>query len=83
MRKLQQLSMAVVLTLMLATGAFAGIMQTGATSPAPPDPPSATAPGIMQTGITQTPSDQQNSAAPSDALAEVALNLLQSVLSLF
>jgi hypothetical protein len=77
MRKLQQLSMAVVLTLMLATGALAGIIQTPA-APPPPDPPSATAPGIIH-----TPSDQQNSAAPSEAFAEATLNLLQSLLSVF
>jgi hypothetical protein len=78
MKQLKQLSMVVVLTLMLATGAFAGIIQTGAASPAPPEPPPATEPGIIQTGI-QTPSDQQNSAGPSIAFAEVALNLLLSV----
>jgi hypothetical protein len=80
MRKLQKLSMAAVLTLMLATGAFAGIIQTGEAPPAPPDPP---APGIIQTGIAQTPSDPQNSPAPSDALAEIALSLLQDMLSVF
>lgn len=81
MRKLKQLSMAVALTLMLTTGAFAGIMETGAPSPAPP--PSAATAGIIQTGIIQTPSDQQNSVGTSNAFAEVALNLLQSVLSAF
>ena len=73
MKKFKQLSMALVLTLMLNLSGFAGIMQTGAPSPAP-----ATAPGIME-----TPSDQQNSAASNNAFAEVALTLLQSVLSVF
>ncbi|HEY6802937.1 MAG TPA: hypothetical protein VI306_05090 [Pyrinomonadaceae bacterium] len=79
MKKLKLLSMAVVLTLMMATGVFAGIIQTGAASP---EPPPSTDPGIIQTGI-QTPSDQQYSAGPSDAFAEVAMNLLQGVLSVF
>jgi hypothetical protein len=79
MRKLKQLSMALVLTFMLTTGVFAGIMETGAPSPAPSP---ATA-GIIQTGIIQTQSDQQNSTGPSNAFAEVALSLLQSVLSAF
>jgi hypothetical protein len=80
MRQLQQLSMAVVLSAMLATGAFAGIIQTPVAPPAPA-PPSATATGIIQTGI-QTPSDQQN-LSPSEAFAEATVNLLRSLLSVF
>ncbi len=75
MRRLQQLSMAAVLTLMLATGALAGIMET---------PPSPAAPPATATGTVETaPSDQQASAVPSESVAEVALNLLQSALSMF
>jgi hypothetical protein len=79
MRKLKQLSMVVLLMLMLATGTFAGIIQTGAASP---EPPPTTDPGIIQTG-SPTPSDQQNSPTPSDTFEGVALNLLQSLLSVF
>ena len=75
MRRLQQLSMAALLTLILATGALAGIMET---PPAPAAPP-ATAAGTIET----VPSDQQASAVPSELVAEVALNLLQSALSMF
>lgn len=75
MRKLQQLSMAAVLTLMLATGALAGIMET----PPAPDAQPATAPGIMET----PPSTQQDSGVPSESVTVVALNLLQSALSMF
>jgi PKD domain len=53
MRKLRQLSTAVVFALMLANGAFAGIIGTGPEPP--PEPPSATAPGIIGT----VPSDAQ------------------------
>jgi hypothetical protein len=77
MRKLRQLSMAVMLTLVLATCAFAGIIGGGPEPP--PAPPSATA-----TGITDTPpSDAQPVAAPSDLVVDIALNLLQSVLLAF
>lgn len=82
MKKLQRFTIAVVLTLALSASAFAGDIWLGKAPPPPPEPPSATAPGIIHTGI-QTPSEQQNSAAPSEAFAEIALNLLQSLLSVF
>ena len=77
MRKLRQLSMAVVFALMLANGAFAGTIGTGPEPP--PEPPSATAPGTIGTG----PSDAQPEVMATDPIVDVALNLLQSVLSLF
>ena len=77
MRRLRQLSMAVVLTLMLGTYALAGII--GSMPEPPPEPPSATAPGIIDT----PPSGAQPVAAATDPVVDVALNLLQSVLSLF
>ena len=75
MRRLQQLSMAAVLTLILATGALAGIMET----PPAPEAPPATATGTVET----VPSDQQASAVSSESATEVALDLLQSALSMF
>ncbi|HMG75289.1 MAG TPA: hypothetical protein VK582_17460 [Pyrinomonadaceae bacterium] len=78
MRKLRQLSVAVVLTFALSASAFAGIIGTSPDAP-PLEPPSATATGIVGTG----PSDGQPVAAPSNPVADVALNLLQSVLSVF
>jgi hypothetical protein len=77
MRKLRQLSLAVVFALMLANGAFAGIIGTGPEPP--PEPPSASAPGSIGTA----PSDAQPEVVASDPFVDVALNLLQSVLSLF
>ncbi len=56
-------------------GDSASIMET---PPAPAAPP-ATATGTVET----VPSDQQASAVPSESIAEVALNLLQSALSMF
>ncbi len=76
MRRLQQLSVAAVLTLMLTTGALAGIMET----PPAPEAPPATATGTVETAA---PSDQQASAVPRESVAEVALNLLQTALSMF
>ena len=78
MRKLRQLSVAVVLTLALSASAFAGTIGTSPEAP-PPEPPSATATGIIGTG----PSDAQPVAATSDPVVEVALSLLQSVLLAF
>lgn len=82
MRRLQRLSIAAVLTLMLATAALAGIMETPpGTIDTPPEPQAAS---VTSTGITDTPpSNQQNSASSSESVATVALNLLQSVLSVF
>lgn len=77
MRRLRRLSMAVVFAAMLANGAFAGIIGTGPEPP--PEPPSATAPGSIDTG----PSDAQPEVVATDPIVDVALNLLQSVLSLF
>jgi hypothetical protein len=84
MKTLKQLSMALVLTLMLGTGALAGIIQTGEASPEPPestpatapDSASAVAPGIIQTGAP-------TQASTSTSVAEIALSVLQSVLSGF
>jgi hypothetical protein len=77
MRRLRQLSMAVLLTLMLGTSALAGTIDT---PPAPaPEPPSATATGIIEC----PPSDAQPVAAPTDPVVDIVLNLLQSALSLF
>jgi hypothetical protein len=80
MRKLRQLSIAVLLSLMLGAPAFAGIVDC---PPAPAPPPSATATATL-TGIVETaPSDVQPVTPATDPLVDVALNLLQSALSLF
>ena len=76
MRKLRQLSMALMLTLVLATCAFAGIIGTGPEPP--PEPASAPA-----TGTIETPPTTQSVAEPSDPVVDVALSLLQSVLLAF
>ena len=78
MKKLQQLCAAVLFTLVLTTATFAGDIHTGgAPQPPPPDQSSATAPGDLATGGTQ------NSQATSDSVANIVLNLLQTILSTF
>ena len=77
MRKLQRLSIALVLTLAFAAGAFGGIIGC---PPEPPPPPSADATGIIGT----VPGDTQPAAAPTDhPIVNIALGLLQNVLLVF
>ncbi len=81
MRKLRQLSVAVVFTLALSVSAFAGIIGGGPEPPpAPTEPPSATA---TATGTIETPPTTQLVAEPSNPVVDVALSLLQSVLLAF
>ncbi len=81
MRKVRKLSMAAVLTLMLCTCALAGTIETppGTIETPPAPPPSASATGIIDT----PPSAAQPVAAPTDSVVAVALNLMQSALTLF
>lgn len=76
MKRLKQLSMAVVLTLMFALSAFAGDIQIPAPAPPPPGASSEMAPGEIHIGVNSP-------AAPGDSVTEVALNILQSLLSVF
>ncbi|MDQ3753543.1 MAG: hypothetical protein M3371_02290 [Acidobacteriota bacterium] len=78
MKTLRQFCAAAVLTCVLTLSAYPGEMSTGKTPP--PPPPSATSAGEMSTGISMT--ETANSEAV-DPIAEAALMLLQSILSLF
>jgi len=78
MRRLRQLSMTVFLTLTLGTYAFAGIIDTPPTPAPPPEPPSASATGTIST----VPSYAQPEAPATDLVVDIALDLMQSVLSL-
>jgi hypothetical protein len=69
MKNIQQLCGTVVLICVLTLSAFAGQIQTGIIDP----PPSTTADGQIQTGSSET----------LDLNTQIALNLLQSVMSLF
>lgn len=90
MRNLRTLCAAVVLMLALTAPAFAGTMATGVTQPQPApqgvistgvtDSPSTQ--GTMATGVTNQESAEDGATAPA-SVTEIALTLLQSVLSLF
>ncbi len=80
MKKLQQLCMAGVFTLVLTTATFAGDISTpGITQPPPPGESSTIAPGDIATPGRGT----QNPQAMSVSVADIALNLLQTMLSVF
>lgn len=79
MRKLRKISIAVVLALMLAPSALAGITDT---PPAPVPPPELPSTSAMET-IETPPSSAQPVTLTNDPLVDVALNLLQGALSLF
>jgi len=79
MKKLKQLSLATALTFMLKTGAFAGTIDTPAVPPPPPDSSSS----MATPGDIEIPGVTQNPGLASDSVTEVALGLLQSVLSVF
>lgn len=78
MKKLKQLCVAAVFTLVLATATLAGDIQTPGVTQQPPNEPSATILG----GIESVPSGQ-NPEAISDSVANIALSLLQTLLSVF
>ncbi len=80
MKKLKQLSLATALMFMLATGAFAGTIDCPAV---PPSPPPDSSSSIATPGDMETPGVTQGPGLASDSVTEVALSLLQSVLSVF
>jgi len=81
MKNLRRLCGAVVFTLALTIPAFAGDIQTPLAPPQPTQ--SATAQGDIQTTVTGQAETGSSEATASDSATEIALNLLQSVLSLF
>ncbi len=80
MTNLRRISVAVVLTFVLAAYGFAGTIGTSPEAPPPPpEPSSVTATGIIGGG----PGDTQPVAVPTDPVVSIALDLLQSVLLAF
>lgn len=79
MKTLRRLCAAFVLTLALTLSAFGGQIETGVTT-APPPPPDTAATGQIETGIT---GEISSGVTATDPVTEIALNLLQSLLSLF
>lgn len=80
MEKVRQFCAAVVLVLSFAISAYAGQMTTWVTEP-PPPPPSASADGQMSTPVADPITTGSSEVA--DPVTQVALSLLQSVMSLF
>jgi hypothetical protein len=81
MKKFRQVCMAGVFTLLLTTATFAGEIATGGFTAPPPPPPdelTATTPEEIQTGW-----GIQNWQATRDSVADISLNLLQTMLALF
>jgi hypothetical protein len=76
MKNLHQIGMAVVLTLALATGAFAGIIET----PAVPPPPTS---GTAMQSSPETAGGIGDQQEAENLVGSVALNLLQTMLSMF
>lgn len=81
MKKLKLSLSVTALTLALSISAFAGDMSCGVTSQAPAQPTSMTA-GYMQTTVVST-GDTSGEAATLNPVTEIALSLMQSLLSLF
>jgi hypothetical protein len=88
MKNLRQLCAVVIFTLALAAPAAAGNISTGVVSPPPPatqgniSTGSPSTQGNIHTGVTNQES-AEGEATASDSVTEIALTLLQSVLSLF
>lgn len=91
MKKLRTLCGAVVLALTLVVPASAGVMSTGITSPPPDSPditngatgtPAPTTDGNMSTDVAGQSGSRSSKASASVTVAGLALDLLQSVLSL-
>jgi hypothetical protein len=80
MKNLRQLCVASVFVFALAIPAIAGEISTGI---APPSAPAATTAGELQTTVAGQAETDSSEATAADSATEIALNLLQSVLSLF
>jgi hypothetical protein len=77
MKKLQRLCVASLFTVVFTTATFAGEIATGK-APPPPDDSLAITLGDIHTG-----GNIQNPQGTSDSGADIALNLLQTILSVF
>lgn len=84
MKTLRQLCVAVAFTIALAMPALAGEIQTTVTSPPPAQSAqAATTDGEIQTTVAGQAGTGSSETTSTDSATETALNLLQSMLSLF
>ena len=77
MKRLRQICAVTILAISVTLSAFAGNINCGAVEP-PPSDPTASVTGEMATGATAT-----NETAYVDPVTGLALDILQSLLSLF
>lgn len=82
MKTFRLLCAASLLILTLTLPASAGWMSTGV-APPNPSPTPAAAPASTETNVTGQEGTGSSEATAGDSAADIALNLLQSVLSLF
>jgi hypothetical protein len=78
MKTVRRLGMTSVFSLLLATATFAGEISTPKAPPPPPPGPS-----LMTPGETDTGRGTQNPQETSESVADIVLNLLQSMLAVF
>lgn len=83
MKTLRRLSVASVFTLALAMTAYAGQIDTGVAPPPPSQTQTATTGGEIETTATGQAETGSSEATSTGSATGTALNLLQSVLSLF
>ena len=83
MKPLRQLCVALTFTLALAITTFAGEIHTTVAPPPPPSSQATTTEGDIQTTVAGQEETGSSEATTTDSATELALNLLQSVLSLF
>ncbi|HEY0080666.1 MAG TPA: hypothetical protein VGB73_18825 [Pyrinomonadaceae bacterium] len=74
---------ALLLTLLLSMSVFAGEMHTGIVAPPPPPPSTNGERHTDSTGCEIQIGEDVSTPEATDTVTETALNLLQSVLSLF
>jgi hypothetical protein len=82
MKTLRQLCVALTLTLALSVAAYAGEIHT-TVAPPPSAPATTTADGQIETTVAGQEETPGGEATATESATEIALNLLQSVLSLF
>ena len=84
MKTLRQFCIALAFTLALTLPAFAGEISTTVAPPPPSQPAqTATVNGEISTTVTGQEETGSSEATAADSATEIALNLLQSLLSLF
>ena len=81
MKRLRHFCAAAILTFTLTLSAFGGDIECGVVDPPPPPPSSVM--GEMATGVTETNETPSSETAYIDPVTGLALDMLQSLLSLF